>query len=249
MRDRGVSDLLAFVLVFAIIVTSVGIVYTVGYDALLDVTAGSQSESAADAFGIVTQRLDELQRGEAVAWRGEFDLAGGTASVTGGARLGVTVGVDGAPDRRYAVDSGALVYESDRSRVVYEGGALFRGSDEASAMVREPPITCAVGGDGPDRAVVTVVRLRSDGDGSVASSGTVAVRAWRNRSALRYPENRDGALSAADARFVEVSVAGSPTEAAWERYFERSAAWQGDGPYRCPADVVYLRVVTLDVSL
>lgn len=248
-RTRGVSDLVAFVVVFAVIVTSVGVVYTVGYDSVIDISEGSQSESASRAFEIVTQRLGEIERGNSPGWRGEFDLAGGSVGVTSGAQFEVVVNVTSGSDRAYTLGTGALVYDHGRTEMTYEGGALFRTSGDDAAMVDTPPITCDVGGEGPDRAVVSVVRVSTGGEQSLVSSGTVEIDARHNRTRILYPDNRTGVASASDAGFVNVSIAGTDNADAWGRYFEQSDDWVGDGPYSCQADRVYVRAVSLDIDL
>lgn len=244
-RDRGVSEVVAFILTFSIITTMVGVLYTAGFASLDQLQTGNQMTNAEGVFLAMSDSFGELQEGQAPKRAGALDLDVG-ASLTIRNDSVVDVGVNGPSlswERELVLRS--LDYELDGRAVTYETGAVFRTDQGESAMIGDPPeIFCS-----PDQrvAVVSIVSLRAPGSGSVAS-GTTTVTGVQQSSTLLYPDDR----TPADIDNVTIDVT-SPNERAWNRHLEQSSGWSdpdGDGTFECDAvDQVFVRHTVVNVRL
>lgn len=209
--DRAVSDVIAFVLVFSIIITSVGIVTVFGFGALEDLQEGEQDQNAERAMESISLAFGDIEKSEARARQSELRLSGRALAVQEGPE--VTVDVDGGGNPGTPIDGtvGSLVYGvGDETNFGYEGGAVMRtDGDGADVMVREPRVRCD-----REMAVVSIVELRSD-QGGLSGEGTVRIIAQKNETASEsWTYRGDGDLE------VDISVDGSGTnyDAAWDRY-------------------------------
>jgi hypothetical protein len=235
---RGVSEVVGFVLAFAVILTSVAIVYTAGFGTLVDIRETEQVRGAERAFDALDGNVEDLRSGRAPAVGGTIDLADGNLSLAAGSELRVEVvaaGVDTTLPTR------ALAYRNGRSRVDYENGVVFR-SDPGGTVARDgPPLRCA-----PDAAVVSVLTLRQDRGGTYAGDTRLQVTVHRNRTRLVYPRTR----APGPTTDVNVTVQSRNGEA-WRRLLETESAWRDpddDGTFTCPdVSEVYVRQVVVDV--
>jgi hypothetical protein len=231
--DRAVSDVVAFVFTFSIIITSVGVVSAVGFSVLEDVQADEQSLNAQRGFQSLGESFNEIDRSHVPGRSGEITLSEGALFVrTGGgsdrSTLGVSVDTDGdgdlmgGGDQTYSTDIGTLVYESqaDGTRVAVESGAVIRKDKFAdqAVMVQPPTMTCATGGSA--YAVVSVVKFVSD-DNTQGGDGTVQIVAREQSSTLLYGDSTATQVEVAfgDSRYVE----------AWRDHFESDGDWTVSG--------------------
>lgn len=233
--NRGVSDMIAFVIMFSLIITSVGLTYTFGYSALTDYQEGEQKRNAERAFVALSENLGDIEDSQVNGRSGELRLSGGSISVEEGTDITVTGNQTGADNwSRSFDDVGSLTYEFEGTRVEYESGAVFRQDDgNRRVMLSTPEIQCS-----DTHATVSVVKLRSDGS-TFTSDGTVQVKGELQRSYLRYPMNRTGADDPSVSH-VDVRIDSTKTEA-WADYFEdtdwRQVSASGDSvTYRCGRD-------------
>jgi hypothetical protein len=230
--DRGVSDVVSFVLVFALIISSVGLVTAFGLGTLQGIQQSERADAAERAFVVFTQGLDNVEDGTRPRFRGELDLSEATLAVTDGATVEVNVtGADYSRD----VQLGALQYRTGDASFTYEGGGVFREDAGAPSVVVPPSFDCR-----DDHATVSLVELRADGSRSVGG-GLAGVRVERETATVQYPESR-GATTA-------TGLTVETTNARWQSYFERSDDWTGAGPYTCSADRVFVRHTVLEVGL
>lgn len=222
---RGVSDVLAFVLVFGIVISSVVLLSMVGFGAMESYQEGEQLRNAERAMAAFGDTANDVARYDGIESRsGEIAVRAGTLE-TGGENT--TVGISDGADLDETIPLGSFVYESgsDTDRVVYEGGAVFRADDGGSALIGEPMIAC-----GDAVAVVTLVQIDA-ADRSLLASDTKAV-AVEKRAVERWTSD-EGALT--------ISIEGdSPTADGWRAAF-------GDDEWDCPADQAVVTVVTVDV--
>jgi hypothetical protein len=241
--DRAVRNILGYVLTFAVVVTSVGVVSTTGYQQLEDLRGAEQFNNAERSLRLAAADFDDLQQGRARVRSSSIDLAGGSLAVTD-TELDVEA-VGTSFDRTLQV--GALRYGLDRSQVVYESGALFRSDgDTEPTVVAAPPMVCS-----DQQALVSVVTLRAV-DAEQVGSGRVQIVGSVDRRELRFPINRTGPDSVGDTSAVEVTV-DSPRADGWNRAFTESGGWSEtatDDQYRCDGvDGVYVRQTVINVSL
>ena len=214
--DRGVSDMIAFVIVFSLIITSVGITYTFGYTTLSDYQEGEQKRNAERAFVALSNNFGEIESGRIEARAGELRLAGGRLSVENDSVITVSSPSwdlsNGTEARLANQPTRSFVYEFEGTSVEYENGAVFRqDGDGRHIMIAEPAYRC-----GESYASVSIVQFLPRG-GALSSDGTVQVIAQQESSVMLYPVNRTGTNDAA-VDHVNVTVESDKAEA-WEGYF------------------------------
>ena len=201
--DRAVSEVVAFVLVFAIILGSVGILYSTGFQAMDDYQENEQLVNAERAMDALADNFNDVIRYSGVNQRyGELSLRDGTITTSdSGTKLNITIdGVGGGEpigtngDGTFAnysdeatVDLGEFTYTSDGEIIAYEGGGLVRvGESGWSDMRKQPQITCA---EDSDTAVISLVAISSDAQTVQSSSGRGVTMAVENRSSKVYDED------------------------------------------------------------
>ena len=225
--ERGMSEVIAFTLVFAIIISSVVFLSMTGLQAMNDYQTSEQSLNAERAMTSLTANFNDVVQYDGVEKRyGELALRGGRVTAdTGG--TSVTIETSGGTlDTSY--DLGAFTYESESGVIAYEGGGLIRATDESSVFLEEPMFTC-----NDDAALVSLVRIDSErsplrSDGNV---GVTMTRTGRTRTVY-------------DTSKVTVTVDDPATE------YDR--AWQSigtNGEWTCSGvDRVAVTVVTVTVD-
>ncbi|MFB6180178.1 MAG: hypothetical protein ABEI77_10695 [Halorientalis sp.] len=216
--DRALSDVIGFVLTFAVIVASVGIVSTFGMQSLGQLQGKEQDNNAQRAFSVMAQNFKELERGRAPRRSSELKLHDGSLTVVNESSF--TVGVKGQQFNRTIYPQRIQFHHGD-TYVGYENGATLRGNIEmgGSAMQQRPELVCT-----KHRAIVSFVVLKTE-FGRSLSGGTLRVTGNLERSKLVYPRNRTGLQSATSSHQVNVTL-DSKFGAGWANYFEDTGNWK-----------------------
>lgn len=223
MTDRAVSEVVAFVLVFAIVISSIGLLYAVGFDGIANLQEAERDDSANQAFEALAIGFDDVQRDTRSKLEVSLDLSGGSLSVDDSSELDVTVNGD-APSNT-TTNGSALVYTASGTDIVYENGAVIRSDESGGEIVtRAPRFRCR---PDADRAVVSLFTIEDD-FGGISSSGelTFDVEATDDADDSRLLFQRT------DADEVRIDFSDSNYEDAWESYFEEAEGWEldaGDG--------------------
>lgn len=238
--DRAVSDVVAFVLVFALVITAVGLVTTIGFGSLQDVAQSEQAKSAEVAFDAVAETVADIERGTAPVRSSEVSLSDGSMSVVEGATIDVRVRNAsesfGTTAYDYSRTTGGIEYRSEDTRFTYESGVVYRGGADGSVLRASPSMTCEGG-----TAVVSLVDVTVDGSAGVAGGSTTVVSRATNRSVL-YSSARHQNTEA-----VRVTVTSAGQES-WNEYFAESAGWAGSsGTYTCSAERIFVRLTVVEV--
>lgn len=241
---RGVSETLGFVLVFALVVSTVGIVYTVGYGGLQDARDAERVNNAERAFDVLANNMADIVRRGAPSRGTEIRLA--EASIGDGPPTFLNVSGTDASGRNftsgnYTIDP--VVYAAEDTRIRYAGGAVTRIQPGGSVMLNEPPAVIE-----GEQFVFPIVQVSTDGT-TVGGSKTVLVRAERRIREPAVIETRSF-----DTLTVNVST---PAPAAWERYLEgnglsctEAAQFDGLTKLRCTMNGVQrVRVVWYEVKV
>jgi hypothetical protein len=232
--DRAVSDTISFVLVFALIVSGVGLVTVFGMSSLADVKGGANADAAERGFVTLAENVDELEGSRSPVRTGDLSLADASLAVTTGPSLAVDVGGSSVSE---TVQVGGLEYRTGDTVVSYVGGGVFRTQDGGTAVVSSPSVRCTA-----DHATVSVVRLTAL-DATSVGGGTAQVGVVRDDSALVFPRTR------APQTVTNVSV--TTADPRWHRYFESQPSWTATGPdtYTCSTDRVFVRRTNVSVAL
>lgn len=241
--ERGLSDVIGFVLTFAVIVASVGIVSTFGMQALDDLQGHEQENNAQRAFKVMAENFKEIERGRAPRRSSELKLHDGGVTVVNESSF--QIGVEGTGFNR-TIYPQRIQYKRENTFLGYENGATLRGNilNGGSAMQHKPELVCT-----EDRAVISFIVLETEFSRKLAG-GTLRVTGDLNRSKVVYPRNRTGEQSATSSDQVNV-VVDSDFGSGWANYFENTGNWKRANvrKWSCK-DVkqVYIRKTVIEVT-
>lgn len=220
--DRGLSDVVGFVLMFGIILTSVGLVATFGLTELEDFDQNQQLDNAERTFELVARSLDELEESQATVRTDAIDLSGGTVTVSPSSS--VTVNVTDSDTGTTTTESfplNSLTYETGNTLIGYENGATYRLRKQSDGGIinHDPGYVCSDG-----TAVLSFVTVESEENRQISGSGTLRITGRLTNSSLLYPVSTSGVgnASSADEVEVEYTFSGESRAREWANYFDRS---------------------------
>lgn len=248
---RGVSEVLSFALVFAIITSSVALVYVVGLPGLEGQRDAERVSNAERAFDILADNMADIHERGAPSRATEIKLAKAQVSITDDYEMNVSaVNGSGTYVGEARTTYRPVRYQSQDSTIVYENGAVIR-SDEGSGAVmkREPQMLF-----GEERTVIPYVQTRSRDAQSVGSDSVVLVRAVGSTSSLMFERRDDPPYE------VTLNVTTTETRAeVWKSYFESEIDWMdpncsitnGGTNVECTFETrqLYVSVSRIDVNL
>jgi hypothetical protein len=221
--DRAVSDTLAFTLVFAIIITSVGFTGLYGVDAVESIRDGAQANTAEQSMNGYAAGVARIRDDRAPQHVQRLELNGDHLQ-TADSELRVEIEYDDGSTEDETIQVGTFERRTaGDTRFVYTSGATFRVQRGGAVVTGEPALRC--GSDTAHASLVTV-----DGRVSQSSDRSVTVRTTaRDRMAIT-PLDPDG-----DVASVTIDVRNTRYDEAWERLFESELTdWSGnDGEYTC----------------
>ena len=242
--DRGVSDLIGFILMFSIIAGSVSIIYLVGFDTLEDFSDNEDLETADRAMRGVAESFEDIHRQGAPARSIDVGVGGANLDLLDSS-LQIEVNGSSGSKLERTVTTNALVIQQEGApqAVAYESGALFRTGDAGSIVRHRPVFNC-----GEDAAILSVVRLR--GSISISVDDPVQITGRRTETSRLHPQ--PGASP--KATNITLDVSDSRYSEAWTGYLDRvgteDEGWteQSEGVYRCDVDRVYVRQTTIEIE-
>lgn len=247
MSDRGVSEVLGFVLVFALVTGTIAIVYATGISGLHDAQQAEKVENVERAFDVLADNVDDLHRTGAPSRGTEVKLAGGSVRV--GDPVSVQIRAENSSDplhnATYVQTVEPIVYEDDDGpSIVYVQGAVLRSQSEGATMLRDPDWIAR-----SNRSVLPQINTYG-GDGGISGSGTVLIVTQAGSRTLQPPFTVDAGSTAV----VNVTVT-SPRAEAWERYFVDqgfdpvdSDPDDGDVTYQFETETLYVPKTSVEVT-
>lgn len=234
MPSRGVSDVLGYVFVFAIIVATVGVIYTAGFASIQETREAERVNNLERAFDVLDENVETVAAGDAPARGTTIRVTDATLGF--GDTVMMNVSVDGESYRAAITPLVAAVADT---QIVYANGAIIRGTPGSAYLFDTPPLVIG------ERTVIPVLDTRPVRDQSVSGRVRVVTEATR-RSVVRYETN------ATDTAVLTVT---SPRARAWagglDGYENVSCSVSGNSA-RCTisdVEVVVLQVVSLAVEL
>ncbi|MEZ3164071.1 hypothetical protein ABNG03_07985 [Halorubrum sp. RMP-47] len=209
--DRGVSETVGFVLVFALITSTIAVTFTVGLGGLEDAQLAERDNNVERAFDVLHDNLNDISRNGVPSRATEIRLGGGRLAFATDSNIQIYDQTNG-PNESLAVSSTAIVYHgTGDTEIRYEHGAVIRSDGGGSVMLREPDIMFG------ETALIGLVAIGQGATESVGGDRTVLVRTDRGgRTATEVNEN------------VTIQVRGSTADA-WERYFRDLQNGDGAG--------------------
>jgi hypothetical protein len=203
MDERAVSDVLAFIIVFSIIITSVALVYGTGFSSIQQVADGEQKANAERAFEAIALSMGDIVEGAAPRRGGSLNLGGGQLRT--GDSTTVSINVDGG-SYMTTETVGSFEYYIDDTAVAYETGGVFRRDGSASVTVVEPTIQCT-----SESTIVSLVQVESS-QGAIGATGNVEVSMVEQDTTLLYTDDDGTSLND-----VTLTVSGTDYAPAWKR--------------------------------
>lgn len=202
--ERGVSEVISYVLVFTLIIGAVTFVSVAGFSGLEDTRDGEQLQNAQRGFDVLRNNIADVYQAGAPSRATELSLA--NAQLYTGEDIEVAVTVQTASGTTTVRETiTPLVFAGpDRTAFVHEGGAVFRDGPGGGAVIYEPPFRI-----GQDRTVIPIIATRANQTRSLGG-GTVLVRT--------KAAHRTVPLVASQVTALRVNITGSPRQTLWNRY-------------------------------
>jgi len=237
-QERAVSEVLAFILVFTIIIGSVTVVSVFGLQSLTSFQENEQVRNAERAFDSMSDNLNDVIRYDGITDRsGELNLREGTLTTSS---EGTVLEIDGDEELEElgSIDLGRLEYQADRrsDTIAYEGGAIFRSDGEGSAALEQPQVRC-----GDDGGVVSLLVIdEPEDDQSFRSSGTTQVSVSEIQARESYSGDE-----------IQITVDGGNYQNGWERALERAGFDGEDGEFECAGTEgeIIVEIVTVEIRI
>jgi len=258
MSNRAVSEVLGFILIFALITTTVGIVYVTGVDGLSDRRDAERVNNAERAFDVLADNLQDLRQQGAPSRATEIKLADARLSFGGETQMKVVV-TSTTPDRVYTADIDPIVYSSNTdTEIVYEGGAVIRVDGDSAILKRKPGMVFTYDVEsGRTTAIIPFVQTRAQGGRSIGGSTTTLIRTRQADSELLTPPS-SGPYSIRytiettpeRAEVWKGYLDGQMTESEWNKNCELKTTDEPDDTVECTLDVdrLYIPVTRIDVT-
>lgn len=184
MTDRAVSEVLGFVLVFAIVISTVAAVYLVGFNGLEDARDNERIENAVRAFDVLADNMEDIHQDDAPNRATEFKLYDATLAIGDPVKQSVKItNVGSRPE--YAITNYPITYvpQNSPTRIRYSNGAVFREDRNGAAIQNRPPFTVSTNPSNGNRtAIIQLIETRARGSQAVSGRTTVLVRTELARS-------------------------------------------------------------------
>ncbi|MFC7324024.1 hypothetical protein ACFQMF_05435 [Halorubrum rutilum] len=247
--DRGVSDVVGYILVFSLITITIGTVFAVGITGVEDRREAERVANVERAFDVFDDNLRDVQRYGDPSRATEIRLAGGTLATSGETRFVLNRTTGGGDNVTLAEwQAGSLTYRDGDTVIAYDAGALVRSDGDGSVMLSDPRFVAAY-----DRTTIPIVDLvPEEADASVTGEGTVQITTVDQLDTGSETSRFDAAGETLHLR-VESAHAG-----AWRRYFQRTDGFEEVTPAGADGvavarivndDQVYVQHLTRIVSL
>lgn len=247
IRDRrGVSNMVGFILIFAIILTGATLAMTIGQGTITDISADEQTRNADRAMTLLGQDINHLGFTRAASSESAINLNDAQFRYENDSEVVITVeneSAAGTPFQRN-VSTGSLVYDMGETVLRYENGLVIRSDSGNAVALTDMELSC-----NDDRAIVSIVTLRGNEDRQVGG-GRVTIDTFLNETAVVYPQNRTGVNSSTYATNVSLDVT-SNHEEVWEDRMEASEWTLDDGEFECGVKDgrVLVRQAVVDVEV
>jgi hypothetical protein len=208
--ERSASEVLGYVVVFALVITSIGFIVVSGVESLENVRDAEQASNAERAFDVVADNMAAIYERNSPSRATEIDLAESELFYGNNVSIAITVDDGTATTFEFELQPVELRITDDTS-LVYEGGAVFREQDEGGVMLREPPLLFTESRVHTPIIQTTTANFRSVGRTTVLLRG--------------QSENRSVLVSDTDGTYNEVTIeVVSPRYELWQQYFEENSA-------------------------
>lgn len=243
--ERAVSEILGYILIFSLIVATVGLVSISGLPALDSARESEQLQNAERAFDVLNSNMAEVYERGSPSRATELSASDARVELREPVTFNVSVEDEDGNVTSARAEIAPIVFSGlGETEFVYEAGAVIREQRDSSIMLRDPPMKLD-----DDRLFFTLVETFGDSRQSVGS-GTVLVRAASTNREVVLAEVID-----ASAEQVNVTVSNTARGDAWAEFFETELGMNctRSGGLDCGTELdveqTYLTVQTIRVDL
>lgn len=211
-RDRALSEVVGYILVFSLIFLTVGFVSISGLPTLDTAKESEQVQNAERAFDILDNNIAEVYKEGAPSRATEISADNGAVETRSAVTMNVSLTNSTGNVNYTSQEINPVAFTGiGETEYVYSAGAVFRQQSGSSFMISEPPFEFD-----DNRAFVTVVRTFSK-ERTSASGGTVLVRA---SSSSRSVKAADTSLQERQYEQMTINITDSPRQDSWKEYLE-----------------------------
>ncbi|MFB6361958.1 MAG: hypothetical protein ABEH59_11640 [Halobacteriales archaeon] len=179
MPNRAQTETLGFVLVFALITMSIGLVYASGFTGLDDAREFEQVNNAERAFEVLASNLEDISQRNAPSRSTEIKLADASLRIAESIQIEVN---DPDADFKETYDIRPVIYDpATGAEIVYSLGAVIRDQQNGGFVPRGSSYLI-----GENRTVLPILQTRASGATAVSGSKTILVRADQSQTRLLY---------------------------------------------------------------
>ncbi len=238
MPNRGQTETLGFVLVFALITMSIGLVYASGFTGLDEAREFEQVNNAERAFEVLAENLEDISQRNAPSRSTEIKLADAGLRIAESIRVEVN---DPDSDFNNTYDIRPAIYDPDTgTEIVYSLGAVMRVQQNGGTVSRGTSFVI-----GENRTVLPILQTRASGNTGVSGSKTVLVRADHSQTRLLYSND-----TPANEFWINVTT---PRASIWKDHLEdhyaaTSCMLSGDTA-ACSFDTDRIQVTLVQIDL
>lgn len=217
--ERAVSETVGFVLVFALITTTIAVVFTFGLAGLEDAQIAERDANVERAFDVLHDNLRDVSRDGVPSRATEIRIAGGELALAERTTIRIT---DAEGNATFVERTRPIVYRgSGDTEIVYENGAVFRSSGDVAVPLNDPDLIVDGGPEASDHRTVVYSLVRTTGrPQAVGGDRTTLVVGSAVGRELVEPDRASG-----ENVTLEID---SPRADGWQRYYERVAATDDD---------------------
>lgn len=240
MLNRAQTETLGFVLIFAIITASIGLVYASGFTGLDNAREFEQVNNAERAFEVFADNIEDLVQWNAPSRSTEIRLSDATLTIADPVEIEVN---DTSVGFNETYDIRPVIYDAGTGqRVVYIQGTVIREAGPDAVVVRESSMLIT-----EDRTVIPFIETRLVGTGSVGGSRTILIRAEHAATSPVYIED-----DLAGTVWLNIT---SPWAGAWHDHFESKPGvveceLDGDtAACEIDTDRIYVTQVKIDLEI
>lgn len=241
MSERGQTEVLGFIMVFAIIVSTIGLVFAGGFTGLADMRDVERVNNAQRAFEVLADNTEDITFRNAPSRATELKLAEATLTIAD--PIDIEVNVTGANGFNTTYDVRPIVFDADTgTEIVFSQGAVIRQQGDAGIVVHESTLQI-----NDSRSVIPIVQTRLNGNDTVSGSTSVLIRMDWAQTSVDYSDT-------AGSRTVWLNLT-TPRAGTWRDYLEAktdvdTCVDAGDTvSCRFTTDRVYIVSVKIDAAL
>lgn len=235
--DRAVSDVLGYVLIFALITGSVALVYATGYGSLTNVRDAERFNNAERAFDVLDSNVEDVVYDHAPSRATEIKLSDSTIGYGDPTTFNVTFGYGESIETEVVPVRFGI---GDEKELVYSNGAIIRRDGQNSVMRDEPNFIFG------ERTVLPIIDSRAQSR-AISGSGRVLVRTEMSKQDVyNYTTN--------STYNITLNVTSQQTDA-WNRYLEAETGNDctvTGNTVSCDynsTDAVFIKITKLDVFI